>query len=86
MAPMLGFKGFKTAAVTIAGIEPLLIRKGQFNLRRPCLGIDVRLLSGLQSRQPGKVTPSHAHGHNPSLVMRFAPARPPAVPAIALSA
>ena len=32
---MLGFKQFKTAAVTIAGIELLhKIRKGQFDLRR----------------------------------------------------
>jgi transposase-like protein len=35
IAPMLGFKRFKTAAVAIAGIELLRrIRKGQFNLRR----------------------------------------------------
>jgi transposase-like protein len=33
--PMLGFKRFRTAAVTIAGIELLRrIRKAQFNLRR----------------------------------------------------
>jgi len=32
---MLGFKRFKTAALTIAAIELLLrIRKGQFNLSR----------------------------------------------------
>jgi hypothetical protein len=32
---MLGFKRFRTAATTIAGIELLLrIRKGQFNLSR----------------------------------------------------
>jgi hypothetical protein len=32
---MLGFKRFKTAAITIAGIElPVRIRKGQFDLRR----------------------------------------------------
>jgi len=35
IGPMLGFKRFKTAAVTITGIELLhRIRKGQFNLRR----------------------------------------------------
>jgi transposase-like protein len=35
IGPMLGFKRFKTAAITIAGIELLLrIRKGQFDLRR----------------------------------------------------
>ena len=35
VGPMLGFKQFKAAAVTIAGIELLYrIRKGQFNLRR----------------------------------------------------
>ena len=34
IGPMLGFKHFKVAAVTIAGIELLhRIRKGQFNLR-----------------------------------------------------
>ena len=33
--PMLGFKDFDRAAVTIAGVELLhRIRKGQFNLRR----------------------------------------------------
>jgi transposase-like protein len=35
IGPMLGFKRFKTAAITIAGIELLLrIRKGQFNVGR----------------------------------------------------
>jgi transposase-like protein len=35
IAPMLGFKRFVTAAITIAGIELLRrIRKGQFNLNR----------------------------------------------------
>jgi transposase-like protein len=35
IGPMLGFKWFKTAAITIAGIELMLrIRKGQFNLCR----------------------------------------------------
>jgi transposase-like protein len=34
LAPMLGFKGFMTAAITIAGVELLRrIHKGQFNLR-----------------------------------------------------
>jgi transposase-like protein len=34
-APMLGFKIFKRAALTIAGLEPLYrIRKGQFDLGR----------------------------------------------------
>jgi IS6 family transposase len=33
--PMLGFKRFETAAITISGIELLhRIHKGQFNLRR----------------------------------------------------
>ena len=36
--PMLGFKVFDRAAVTIAGVELLhRIRKGQFNLRRLCV-------------------------------------------------
>jgi len=35
IGPMLGFKWFRTAAVTIAGIELLRrIHKGQFNLGR----------------------------------------------------
>ena len=35
IGPMLGFKGFKTAAVTIAGLELLRrIHKGQFNLTK----------------------------------------------------
>jgi transposase-like protein len=35
IGPMLGFKHFRTAAVTIAGVELLRrIHKGQFNLRR----------------------------------------------------
>jgi transposase-like protein len=34
LAPMLGFKGFRTAEITIAGVELLRrIHKGQFNLR-----------------------------------------------------
>ncbi len=48
--PMLGFKRSKAAAVTIAGIEPRLrIRNGQFGRGLLHLGIDVRLLSGVQS-------------------------------------
>ena len=35
IAVMLGFKGFRNAAITIAGIELMhRIRKGQFGLRR----------------------------------------------------
>ena len=35
IGPMLGFKRFETAAITIAGIELLRrIHKGQFDLRR----------------------------------------------------
>jgi transposase-like protein len=38
ISPMLGFKCFRTAAVTIAGIELLRrIHKGQFSLGRLCL-------------------------------------------------
>ena len=41
IAVMLGFKGFRTAAITIAGIELMhRIRKGQFGLRR--LGVEGR--------------------------------------------
>jgi transposase-like protein len=36
IGPMLGFKRFRTAAITIAGVEPLRrIHKGQFDLGRP---------------------------------------------------
>ena len=42
IATMLGFKGFATAAITIAGIELMhRIRKGQFGLG--CLGVQGRL-------------------------------------------
>jgi transposase-like protein len=42
IGPMLGFKRFKAAAVTIAGIELLnRIQKGQFNLRRLRLNSEV---------------------------------------------
>ena len=42
IAPMLGFKRFKTAAITIAGIELMhRLRKGQFALRR--LGVQGRV-------------------------------------------
>ena len=47
IATMLGFKGFATAAITIAGIELMhRIRKGQFGLGR--LGVvDLRLQCGM---------------------------------------
>ena len=49
IATMLGFKGFATAAITIAGIELMhRIRKGQFGLGR--LGVskvDWRLQCGM---------------------------------------
>ena len=42
IATMLGFKGFATAAITIAGIELMhRIRKGRFGLGR--LGVQGRL-------------------------------------------
>jgi transposase-like protein len=38
IAAMLGFKGFRNAEITIAGIELLQrIRKGQFRLGRPAV-------------------------------------------------
>jgi len=38
LGPMLGFKRFRTAAITISGIELLRrIHKGQFNLGGLCL-------------------------------------------------
>ena len=48
IGPMLGFKWFRTAAVTIAGIELLhRIHKGQFNLGR--LRLKVRSAPALWS-------------------------------------
>jgi hypothetical protein len=41
IATMLGFKGFATAAIPIAGIELMHRRKGQFGLGR--LGVQGRL-------------------------------------------
>jgi transposase-like protein len=45
IAVTLGFKGFTSAAITIAGIELMhRIRKGQFRLER--LGVQVRVAPG----------------------------------------
>jgi hypothetical protein len=52
---VLGFKQFRRAAITIAGIEPLhRIRKGQFGLRRLGVEAELRLPFGVQcSRHKG---------------------------------
>ena len=48
IAMMLGFKGFTTAAITIAGIELMhRIRKGQFGLGRLGAKVDLRLQCGM---------------------------------------
>ena len=53
--PMLGFKGFRTAAITITGIELLRrIHKGQFNLGRLASKIEVRPPSGMRWWQRNK--------------------------------
>ena len=58
IGPMLGFKWFKTAAVTIAGLELLRrIHKGQFNLTRLRLKIDVRPPSGMRGWRHGEANP-----------------------------
>jgi len=45
---MLGFKGFATAAITIAGIELMhRIRKGQFGLGVWVSKVDLRLQCGM---------------------------------------
>jgi transposase-like protein len=50
IAVMLGFKQFRNAAVTIAGIELMhRIRKGQFGLRPPVFEAGPRQQSGMQS-------------------------------------
>ena len=48
IAAMLGFKGFATAAITIAGIELMhRIRKGQFGLGSWVSKVDLRLQCGM---------------------------------------
>ncbi len=50
---MLGFKGFRNAAITIAGIELLhRIRKGQFALGRLAFKAELRLQSGTRCFRP----------------------------------
>jgi hypothetical protein len=55
---MLGFKRFRTAAVTIAGIELLRrIHKGQFNLGRLRLKDRARPPSGMRCWRRRKMSP-----------------------------
>ena len=55
MAPMLGFKRFDTAAITIAGIELLRrIHKDQFNLGKLRLKTAMRLRCRMRCLQLGK--------------------------------
>ena len=55
IGPMLGFKRFRTAAITIAGIELLRrIHKGQFNLGRLRLKDRIRPPSGTRCWQRNK--------------------------------
>lgn len=73
IGPMFGFKWFKTAAVTIGGVEPLLpIRSGSSTSVCYVLGINVCRLPGMLSWQPNKVATSHAHNHNSWLVILVA--------------
>ncbi len=78
--PMLGLEWFRAAAITIARIKLLpRIGEGQFILVGFVFGINVRLLSGMQSWQRNTVTLLHVHSHNFRLVMLFAPAATAAV-------
>ena len=53
IAVMLGFKGFRNAAITIAGIELLhRIRKGQFALGRLAFKAELYLQSGTRCFRP----------------------------------
>ena len=55
LGPMLGFKWFRTAAITIAGSEPLRrINKGQYNLGGLRLKTEIRPLPGTKSWQRNK--------------------------------
>jgi len=59
IGPMLGFKRFRTAAVIIAGIELLRrIHKGQLNLGRLVLKIEVRPPSGTRCWRRRKMSPA----------------------------
>ena len=50
---MLGFKGFRNAAITIAGIELMQrIRKGQFALDVWAAKAELRLQSGTRCLRP----------------------------------
>jgi hypothetical protein len=75
IGPTLGFKRFKTAAITMAGIELLLrIDKGSSSTSVGYVfGADMRLLSGTPSWQRNKATTSHTHSHDFWLAMLFAP-------------
>jgi hypothetical protein len=61
IATMLGFKGFATAAITIAGIELMhRIRKGQFGLGR--LGV----ACSVECRAPSLKSRQHNTGRFPA--------------------
>jgi hypothetical protein len=69
IGPMLGFKRFRTAATTIAGIELLRrIHKGQFNLGRLPSKIELRPPSGTRCWQRNKAG---------SVTLKSASCRPP---------
>ena len=71
VAVMLGFKQFRNAVITIAGIELMhRIRKGQFGLRVCVLGAELRPESGTQYSEPEG---SEAHLIRMSARRRFAP-------------
>jgi transposase-like protein len=58
IGPMLGFKRFRTAAITISGIElPRRIHKGQFNLGGLRSKTEVRPPSGMRCWQRNNMTP-----------------------------
>ena len=86
IATMLGFKGFATAAITIAGIELMhRIRKGQFGLGRLVSKVDLRLQCGMPCSKLEVSAAQHgtAWGH---LMAQFTAGislalRPPARPA-----
>ena len=65
IAMMLGFKGFRHAAITIAGIELMhRIRKGQFGLGR--LGVQGRTAPAVWKRAPSLKSRQYNAGRFPA--------------------
>ena len=68
IGPMRGFELFKSAAITIAGMELLRrIHKGRSTSVGCVFGIDVRPQSGMQFWQPNRAAPPQTPQPRPSV-------------------